>query len=79
MEKPNRAERRKHKFGGGRSTEHGGWPTVKPNPVFGAPDASGDEPAGEPRGPATDDGTATDPAAGPSGDEVARPGNGNKG
>jgi len=36
MEKPNRAERRRNKFGGGRSTEHGGWPTHKPNPVFGA-------------------------------------------
>ena len=36
MEKPNRAERRKNKFGGGRATEHGGWPTVQPNPVLGA-------------------------------------------
>ena len=35
MEKPNRAERRKNKFGGGRSTDHGGWPTHQPNPVFG--------------------------------------------
>lgn len=34
MDKPNRAERRKNKFGGGRATEHGGWPTVQPNPVF---------------------------------------------
>jgi hypothetical protein len=35
MEKPNRAERRKSKFGGGRATEQGGWPTHLPNPVFG--------------------------------------------
>ena len=35
MDKPNRAERRKSKFGGGRSTAHGGWPTTEPNPVFG--------------------------------------------
>ena len=34
MEKQNRAERRKSKFGGGRATEHGGWPIVQPNPVF---------------------------------------------
>jgi hypothetical protein len=40
MEKQNRAERRRNKFGGGRATEHGGWPTVEPNPVF-----SGDAPA----------------------------------
>jgi hypothetical protein len=42
MDKPNRAERRKNKFGGGRATEHGGWPTHAPNPVFG-----GDRPADE--------------------------------
>jgi hypothetical protein len=35
MEKPNRAERRRNKFGGGRSTDRGGWPTHQPNPVFG--------------------------------------------
>jgi hypothetical protein len=34
MEKPNRADRRKSKFGGGRAAEHGGWPTHQPNPVF---------------------------------------------
>jgi hypothetical protein len=55
MEKQNRAERRRNKFGGGRATEHGGWPTVQPNPVFSgdapgdAPsDAPGDAPAEEP-------------------------------
>jgi hypothetical protein len=55
MEKPNRAERRKNKFGGGRATEHGGWPTHQPNPVFEAEptehDAStpaGDSSAAEP-------------------------------
>lgn len=42
MEKPNRAERRKNKFGGGRSTEHGGWPTVRPNPVFAVENAGAD-------------------------------------
>jgi hypothetical protein len=36
MEKQNRAERRRNKFGGGRATEHGGWPTHLPNPAFGA-------------------------------------------
>jgi len=55
MEKPNRAERRKNKFGGGRATEHGGWPTVHPNPVFeigGLPatsrDTGGHHPARDP-------------------------------
>jgi hypothetical protein len=43
MEKPNRAERRKNRFGGGRATEHGGWPTHQPNPVF-TGDAATDEP-----------------------------------
>jgi hypothetical protein len=42
MDKPNRAERRKNRFGGGRATEHGGWPTHQPNPVF-----TGDTPAAE--------------------------------
>ena len=36
MEKQNRAQRRKSRFGGGRATEHSGWPTSRPNPVFGA-------------------------------------------
>lgn len=39
MEKPNRAERRKNKFGGGRSSDQSGWPTSAPNPVFGAGEA----------------------------------------
>ena len=46
MDKPNRAERRKNKFGGGRATEHGGWPTIQPNPVF---EADGTEAAPEPQ------------------------------
>ena len=50
MEKPNRAERRKNKFGGGRATEQGGWPTHLPNPVF-----SGDAP--------TEDAAPAKPAA----------------
>lgn len=56
MDKPNRAERRKNKFGSGRATAHGGWPTVEPNPVFDADaDADADgaetvpEPAAEPK------------------------------
>lgn len=40
MEKLNRAQRRKSRFGTGRSTEHGGWPTSQPNPVFGAEPAT---------------------------------------
>lgn len=47
MDKPNRAERRKNRFGGGRATEHGGWPTVQSNPVFVDPEA-----AVEPEAPA---------------------------
>ena len=64
MEKQNRAERRRSKFGGGRATEHGGWPTHLPNPVFGAdpPEAAGAQP-----GPysATATNPATEPAAQP--------------
>lgn len=52
MEKPNRAERRKSKFGGGRATEHGGWPTVQPNPVF-TGDAPDDGSAAAPEQPAS--------------------------
>jgi hypothetical protein len=47
MDKPNRAERRKNKFGGGRATEHGGWPTTEPNPVFGAGEGPGDTESSE--------------------------------
>ena len=49
MEKPNRAERRRNRFGGGRATEHGGWPTHQPNPVF-TGDGAADE--AEPATPA---------------------------
>ena len=41
MEPSNRAERRKSKFGRGRAAAQGGWPTVKPNPVFEAEDVPG--------------------------------------
>jgi hypothetical protein len=58
MEKQNRADRRRNKFGGGRATEHGGWPTVRPNPVFEVENA-GAEVAG-----------ADTPAAGTSPDKV---------
>jgi hypothetical protein len=47
MEKQNRADRRKNKFGGGRASEHGGWPTSQPNPVFGADMPTGDVPTGD--------------------------------
>jgi hypothetical protein len=50
MEKPNRAERRRNRFGGGRATEHGGWPTHQPNPVF---TGDGAEHETEPATPAT--------------------------
>lgn len=36
MEKLNREQRRQAKFGGGRASEQGSWPTSEPNPVFGA-------------------------------------------
>jgi hypothetical protein len=35
MPEPNRQERRREKYGGGRATDHGGWPTTQPNPIFG--------------------------------------------
>ena len=58
MEKPNRAERRKNKFGGGRTTEQGGWPTHLPNPVFTGDAPAEDEPPAKP--------TARKSAAGPT-------------
>jgi hypothetical protein len=61
MEKQNRSERRRNKFGGGRATEHGGWPTVQPNPVF-----TGDTPA-----EADGDGLAEAAADAPSAAEPA--------
>jgi hypothetical protein len=42
MDKPNRAERRKSKFGGGRASDHGGWPTSEPNPALGGEAADQD-------------------------------------
>jgi len=63
MEKQNRAERRKSKFGGGRATDHGGWPSVQPNPVFGGTDAPEDATAGAPTQDQTGEtGGATEPA-----------------
>jgi len=53
MEKPNRAERRRNKFGGGRATEHGGWPTVRPNPVFEVENADADAAGADPPGAGT--------------------------
>lgn len=53
MEKQNRAQRRKSKFGQGRATELGGWPTTRPNPVFGT-DPTDDAVAGRPDQDQTD-------------------------
>jgi hypothetical protein len=44
MAKKNREERRHEKFGGGRTSERGGWPTIRPNPVFRAPADAAIEP-----------------------------------
>jgi hypothetical protein len=66
MEKQNRAERRRNKFGGGRATEHGGWPTHQPNPVFGADAPDGGTAPPEPDRATTTD-APTEPAAKPSG------------
>jgi hypothetical protein len=52
MDKPNRAERRRNKFGGVRATEHGGWPTFEPNPVLRAgesPEATAETAADDPK------------------------------
>jgi hypothetical protein len=87
MEKQNRSERRKNKFGGGRATEHGGWPTVQPNPVFTGDtpaDADGDAPAdalpaGEPASdkaltgsPDQDQTAATGPGTGGATEQAGR-------
>ena len=48
MEKQNREQRRQAKFGGGRASEKGTWPTSEPNPVFGAAEAPADATAGRP-------------------------------
>jgi hypothetical protein len=57
MVKKNREERRHEKFGRGRASEHGGWPTIRPNPVFtGGEDATpaGDGATGDDAPPAGD-------------------------
>ncbi len=69
MEKPNRAERRKNKFGGGRSSEQGGWPTTEPNPIFGAGEAPGEAMAGRPDQDQTKD---TGPGAGGATEQAGR-------
>ena len=48
MEKQNREQRRQAKFGGGRASEKGTWPTSEPNPVFGAAEGPEDATAGRP-------------------------------
>ena len=57
MPEQNRQERRRQQFGGGRATEHGGWPTTQPNPALvgesDATPAADDAPASKKR-PAPD-------------------------
>jgi len=68
MPEQNRQERRRKKFGGGRATEHGGWPTSKPNPALvSEPDnapagdkAAAKRPAKPPKPAADEPGAATD-------------------
>jgi hypothetical protein len=48
MDKKNREQRRQEKFGGGRSSAQGGWPTSEPNPVFGGAEAPEEATAGRP-------------------------------
>jgi hypothetical protein len=67
MEKQNRAERRRNKFGGGRATEHGGWPTHLPNPVFGEESSEAATAKPEP-----DAATATNPPTKPAAKRPAR-------
>jgi hypothetical protein len=72
MVKKNREERRHEKFGGGRASEHSGWPTIRPNPVFTGgdePSAAGDTATGDDAPPAGDipppvDATPKDATAG---------------
>jgi hypothetical protein len=83
MEKLNRAQRRQSKFGGGRATEHGGWPTHQPNPVF-IGDAATDDPSGEPTretgGEATNEAATDQAIAGrPDQDQTAQTGPGTGG
>ena len=66
MEKQNRAERRRSKFGGGRATEHGGWPMHLPNPVFGADATEAADAQPRPDG-ATAPEAPPEPAAQPAG------------
>jgi hypothetical protein len=57
MVKKNREERRHERFGGGRASEHGGWPTIRPNPVFTGGDGEssvGDAATGDDAPPAGD-------------------------
>jgi hypothetical protein len=82
MEKPNRAERRKRKFGGGRSSEQGGWPTSEPNPAFGNADVAAsatppDQGETDEAGPGT--GSATQDSGLEPGPEGAKQGNSAKG
>ncbi len=70
MEKPNRDQRRRNKFGGGRSSEHGGWPTVQPNPVFAGDEANSEAASSE----ATSDAAPEDAVKAPQpGKATAKP------
>jgi hypothetical protein len=83
MVKKNREERRHEKFGGGRASEHGGWPSSRPNPVFqtdanpeeATPDTADQRPPDEP-GPVG--GKATKPPGRTRRDEDTSPRDGTK-
>jgi hypothetical protein len=83
MVKKNREERRHEKFGGGRASEHGGWPSIRPNPVFhidgetseATPDKANEGLADEP-GPVG--GRATKPPSRSKRDEDTTPRDGTK-
>jgi len=48
MNKKNREQRRQDKFGGGRSSDSGGWPSSEPTPAFGGSGDPTDATAGRP-------------------------------
>jgi hypothetical protein len=84
MAKKNREQRRHEKFGGGRASEAGGWPTSQPNPVFGGSGDADEAIAGTPdqdqtkeTGPGT--GGATEQAGRAPRHEGAKAGNSTKG
>jgi hypothetical protein len=69
MVKKNREERRHEKFGDGRASEHGGWPTIRPNPVF----TGGDDATAASDGEARDELPSTSDATTPKDATAGRP------